>query len=502
MPHWLLGVDIGTTGAKALLIDGQGRVRSCATRGYPMRTPRPGWAEQDPHDWWKAAAAAIRQAVSKERAGRIAGVGLTGQMHGLVMLDRHGHVIRPCLLWNDQRSAGECRRFLRRIGLENMIRHTGNTVLPGFTAPKLLWVRRHEPAAYRRTAKLLLPKDYVRYRLTGEYWTDVSDASGTALFDVGRRRWSDPVAALFRVPRSWLPEATESPAVSSFVSPAAARVTGLRPGTPVVGGGGDQACQAIGAGIVDDRTAAVTIGTSGVVFAVQDRFHPDRRGRLHAFCHALPDKWHLMGVMLAAGGSFRWLRDCLTGTVRHDAYRRMTAEAASAPPGSEGLIFLPYLAGERTPHVNPDARGVFFGLSLRHTRAHLIRAVMEGVAFGLLDCLNLLRGLGVDPGRVRLSGGGSRSHLWRQIVADVFSVPVETTAEDEGAAYGAALLAGIGTRVFADPVSAVRATVRISGRCRPGPARRLYPGYCRCYRGLYRSLAGDFSVLSRVAGTA
>ncbi len=499
MPHWLLGVDVGTTGVKALLVDEHGRIRSTATRGYPMQTPRLGWAEQDPLLWWRAAQAAIRQVAAGGRSRWIAAVGLTGQMHGLVMLDRPGRVIRPCILWNDQRSAGQCRMILRRIGLRDLIRHTGNTVLPGFTAPKLMWVREHEPAAYRRTAKVLLPKDYIRFRLTGEYWTDVADASGTSLFDVGRRQWSEYIVKRLRIPRSWLPGVTESPSISAYISPDAARQTGLRSGTPVVGGGGDQACQAVGAGIVDDSAAAVTIGTSGVVFAVQDRFRPESKGRLHAFCHAVPGLWHLMGVMLSAGGSFRWLRDCLgRGEVtRSDAYQAMTAEAASVPAGCEGLIFLPYVSGERTPYADPDARGVFFGLSLRHSRSHLIRAVMEGVAFGLLDSMNLLRGLGIAAPRIRVTGGGSRSRLWRQIIADVFSVPVEVV-EDEGAAYGAALVAGVGARVFPSAVTAARSAVRVRGRAKPGPASPVYPAYYRCYRDLYQSLRERFGDLARL----
>ena len=496
----LLGIDLGTTGCKALLIDERGAVVAEATRAYPLRAPLPHWSEQDPTEWWNSAAASIRAIVERADAGeRIAAVGLTGQMHGLVLLDASGEVLRPAILWNDQRTAAQCERLSREIGLARLLGWTGNALLPGFTAPKIVWVREHEPEVYARVAHVLLPKDYLRYRLTGEYLGDVSDASGTSLFDVGRRRWSDEMLAATAIPRAWLPEVTESPVASARVSPSAARETGLLDGTPIVAGAGDQAAQAVGGGLVAAGEVSVTIGTSGVVFAASPSYAPEPAGRLHAFCHAVPGMWHYMGVMLSAGGSLRWYRDVLGESERAaaaatggDPYDVLLEDAARAPAGCDGLIFLPYLSGERTPHVDPHARGVFFGLSSRHEKPHLTRALVEGITFGLRDSLELLRNLGVASPQVRVSGGGARSALWRQIVADIFGMPVVTSNVTQGAAFGAALLAGVGAGVYPDVATAAGRVVRFTSQADPGPAVSVYQALYPRYRALYQALAAEF----------
>jgi xylulokinase len=506
---YLLGIDVGTTGSKALLIDTTGAVVAEVTTEYPMSTPRPLWSEQDPGDWWSATVTSIRGVLEKSDVapGQVAGIGLTGQMHGLVLLDGKGDVLRPCIMWNDQRTADQCAAITDKVGTAKLLELTGNPVLPGFTAPKIVWVRENEPDTYRNTAHALLPKDYVRYRLTGEFFSEVSDASGTSLFDVGRRQWSGQMLAALDVPRAWLPEVTESPVASAQISVAAAKEAGLAPGTPVVGGGGDQAAQAVGSGIVGEGLVSVTLGTSGVVFAASDscRIEPD--GRLHAFCHAVPDTWHLMGVMLSAAGSFRWYRDTLGDTEvarakreSRDAYEVLTEAAAAVEPGCEGLLFLPYLSGERTPHPDPNARGAFVGLTLRHHKAHLTRAVLEGVTYGLRDSLELMRGLGVAVDQVRTSGGGARSALWRQILADVFDTEIVTLNVTQGAAYGAALLAGVGVEAYRDVPTACDQVISLTGRTEPGPASETYAAYYPRYRALYPALAREFSAITDVVG--
>jgi xylulokinase len=484
MSSTLLGIDVSTTGSTALLIDERGAVVARATNEYPLSTPRPLWSEQNPEDWWTATVKSVREVVAK--GGAPAAVGLTGQMHGLVMLDGGGRVLRPAILWNDQRTEAECAEITQRVGLKTLLERTGNPVLPGFTAPKIVWVQKNEPQVFSKTAKVLLPKDYVRYRLTGGFFTDVSDASGMSLLDVGRRAWSDEILGALKIPRAWLADVTESPVAAAKVS---AKETELRPGTPVVAGAGDQAAQAVGTGIVEEGLVSATLGTSGVVFAASKRYRVDPEGRLHAFCHAVPGMWHLMGVMLSAAGSFRWYRDVLGNG---QSYDELTALAAKAPPGCEGLVFLPYLTGERTPYPDPHAKGAFVGLTLRHTKAHLTRAVLEGVTFGLRDSLELMRSLGLSMTQVRASGGGAKSALWRQILADVFAVPIVTVNVTEGAAYGAALLAGVGAGVFASVADAARAAIRLTGETRPGPDAPAYaPAYPR-FRALYPALKAEF----------
>lgn len=501
-----LGIDVGTTGAKVLLIDARGRVVADALEEYPLQTPQPLWAEQAPAEWWRGVCGAIRRVLATPGvdARAVAAVGLTGQMHGLVLLDVRGRVLRPAILWNDQRTADECAEITRRVGAEAVLQHTGNPVLPGFTAPKLLWVQRHEPNAYARVAHVLLPKDYARYRFSGEFFSDVADASGTALFNVGARRWSDEMCAALGLPAAWLPQVVESPVVCARVSATAAVETGLRAGTPIVAGAGDQAAQAVGAGIVDEGLVSATIGTSGVVFAASRCYRVEPRGRLHAFCHAVPGMWHLMGVMLSAGGSLRWYRDALcelevqqAARAGRDVYDLLCDQATAAPPGGEGLLFLPYLSGERTPHADPTARGVFFGLTLRHTKAHLTRAVIEGVSFGLRDSLELMRALGITPNETRASGGGARSALWRQILADVFNTPIVASPVAQGAAYGAALLAAVGAGAIADVPAAGRAAQLVAATAAAEPAspsanRPIYEDTYARYRALYPALAPEF----------
>ncbi|HMQ14704.1 MAG TPA: xylulokinase [Phycisphaerae bacterium] len=499
----LLGIDVGTTGCKALLIDAEGGGPVAdATRGHRLDTPRPLWAEQDPECWWEGACAVIRQVLARAGAEprRVAAVGLTGQMHGLVLLDSAGDVLRPAILWNDQRTAAQCAEITRRVGKARVLQLTGNPVLTGFTAPKIAWVRKHEPAVYERAAHVLLPKDYVRYKLTDQLAADVSDASGTSLFEVGRRRWSDEMLAALDLPRAWLPHVFESAEIAGRITGPAALRCGLLPGTPVVAGAGDQAAQAIGGGILREGDVAVTLGTSGVVFAACDSYRAEPSGRLHAFCHAAPGAWHVMGVMLSAGGSLRWFRDALgaeerarAASERRDVYDVLLAPAADVPAGCEGLLFLPYLTGERTPHADPAARGVFFGLTLRHGKGHMARAVLEGVAYGLRDGLELVRGLGIDARQIRLSGGGAASPLWRQMLADVFNRPLALPEINQGAAYGAALLAGVGAGAFRDAAEAAERCVHVAQSVSPGALVAEYErGYER-FRALYPALAPHFA---------
>jgi xylulokinase len=455
----LVGIDVGTSGVKAVALSRTGEILARAERGYPLSTPQPGWAEQDPEDWWTATRAAL-----DELGVEPASIGWSGQMHGLVVLDERDAVIRPAILWNDQRTAAECAEIERTIGLERLIELTGNRALTGFTAPKLRWLRSHEPESYARIRHVLLPKDYARFRLTGERAIDVADASGTLLFDVGNRRWSDEVLAALELDPGWLPPVHESTEIA---------------------GAGDQAAGALGVGIDRPGPLSVVLGTSGVVFAALEAYRPEPEARLHTFCHAVPGTWHAMGVMLSAAGSLQWLRRAL-GDAPYDELLR---DAAAWPPGTEGLLFQPYLQGERTPHADPDARGAFTGLTLRHDRGALTRAVLEGVAYGLRDSLELLRAVGVDAQVGRVSGGGARSELWLRIVASALGLPLERTEVEEGAAYGAALLGAVKAGVFADAHEAVTACVRVQDRIEPAPAwQAAYEnGYVR-YRELYPTL--------------
>jgi xylulokinase len=464
-----------------------------------MQIPRPGWAEQNPEDWWQATITSFKQVLGSAGGDPVAGIGLTGQMHGLVLLDEAGEVLRPCIMWNDQRTAPQCAEIEQKVGRAKLVELAGKPALTGFTAGKILWVRENEPEVYRRARHVLLPKDYVRYRLTGTMAMDVADGSGTLLMDVRRRAWSDELLKLLDVPREWLPSLHESHEVVAEVRAEAASVTGLQAGTPVVAGAGDQAAQSIGTGIAHEGVVSVTIGTSGVVFAATSKYRFDPTGELHAYCHAVPDTWHLMGVTLSAGGSLRWFRDTLCEAEKaeaartgRDVYDIITELASTAPVGSDGLLFLPYLTGERTPHADPNARGVFFGLSLRHTKAHMARAVLEGVTFSLRECLDLLCDLGQSCSRVRVSGGGSRSTFWRQMMADVFGAEIAEVNVTQGAAYGAALLAGVGTGVYSSEEQACERTVHEAGSTKPGPNAGEYARSYERYRALYPALAPEF----------
>jgi xylulokinase len=490
----VLGIDSSTTATKAVLVAPDGAVVSVGVSEYGYDTPHAGWSQQHPQLWWDATATAVRQALhtAEVDATSVAAVGLTGQMHGSVLLDAAGDVVRPALLWNDQRTASECDEIRRSVGPQRLVELTGNDALTGFTAPKLLWVRAHEPQAWARVRHVLLPKDFVRHRLTGDIATDVADASGTLLLDVPQRRWSTEVLAALGLDPGLLPDLYEGPDVTGTVSAAAAEVTGLRAGTPVVAGGGDQAATAVGVGAVTPQVGALSLGTSGVVFVPTAGPVVEPQGRVHAFCHAVPDTWHVMGVMLSAAGSLRWYRDTLAPQV---PFADLVSQAQAAPPGCDGLRFLPYLTGERTPHPDPDARGAFVGLTVRHTRAHLTRAVLEGVAFGLRDGLELMRAAGVAlPHELRVSGGGSKSALWRQIVADTLQVPLVATATAEGAAYGAAVLATVAAGWHADVRAASAALVTPGERTDPGDAdyARAYASFDR----LYPALAPEFARLT------
>jgi xylulokinase len=489
---YFIGIDSSTTATKALMLDERGDVVGVASSTYDYETPRPLWSQQHPDLWWDATRASIRQLLAETgvEPAAVAAVGLTGQMHGLVLLDEAGQVLRPAILWNDQRTAAECDEIRRRIGKERFIRVTGNDALTGFTAPKILWVQRHEPEVYARARHILLPKDFVRLRLTGDYALDKADGAGTILFDVAARDWSPEVLAALDIDPALLPPTHEGPVVTGTVSAAAAALTGLREGTPVMAGGGDQAAGAVGTGAVVEGVVSLSLGTSGVVFAATDTPAIEPDGRLHAFCHAVPGKWHLMGVMLSAAGSLRWFRDTLAPGESFDA---VVEPAGAVEPGSEGLFFLPYLTGERTPHPDPLARGAFVGLTVRHTRPHLARAVLEGVAFGLRDSFELMKGAGLGSvDQVRISGGGARSPLWRQILADVFGAELVTVNSTEGAAQGAALLAAVGAGAFPSVEVACAETIRITGRTAPGHHQATYDRLYPLYRELYPALRPTF----------
>ena len=467
----LLGIDVGTGGTRAVLLDETGRVLGAATAEHAaMTSPKVGWAEQDPRDWWRAACSAIRECMTKAGAKgvEISGIGVTGQMHGLVLLDARGEVLRPSIIWCDQRTDAECRAITERVGAQRLIELTANPALTGFTLPKILWVREHEPEVWSRTHAVLLPKDYVRFRMTGALATDVADASGTLLFDVVNRQWSAPMLEIFGVSPDFLPKVFESPEITGGVSKDGASATGLREGTPVAAGGGDQSAGAVAMGIVRPGDVSATIGTSGVVFAATSSPKLEPQGRVHTFCHAVPGRWHVMGVTQGAGLSLRWFREQfgLSKNGKTQSYDEMAAEAATVP-GADGLLWTPYLMGERTPHLDPHARGALVGLTAQHTRAHVIRAILEGVAFSLRDTLTIFRDLNVPVKSIRLGGGGARSSVWQQIQADIYGMPVDLIGVDEGPAYGAGLLAGVGTGVWSSVDAACETAVHVAKRIEP-----------------------------------
>ena len=493
---YMMGIDVGTTGTRAVVVRPDGHVMGATTADHqPMRMPKPGWAEQDPEDWWQATILAVRGALkqSQVQGGDVAAVGLSGQMHGVVCLDKANVVLRPALLWCDQRSQAQCDWITSKVGADRVIKLVSNPALTGFSAPKLLWVRDNEPATYERTAHFLLPKDYVRFRLTGEFATEVSDASGTLLFDVAHRRWSKELIEALDINPQVLPRAFESPEVTGQLTAETALLTGLKAGTPVVGGGGDQAASAVGNGIVLPGLTSATVGTSGVIFAYTGVPNLDPQGRIHTFCHAVPGKWHVMGVTQGAGLSLRWFREQLGASeawyaheTGEDVYNLIIREAERVPAGSNGLLFLPYLMGERTPHLDAQARGMWFGLTAAHTRAHLIRAILEGVAFSLRDSLEIFKELEIPVEQIRASGGGSRSFFWRQIQADIYGKEVVTLQESEGSAFGAALLAGVGGGIYSSVEESTREALQVRECLSPIDENvRLYDRQYEVYTQLY-----------------
>ena len=487
-----LGLDVGTGGSRAVVIDMTGSVVAAATVEHqPFTSPHPGWAEQDPRDWWRASEAAIRAVLNEVEPQSIKAIGLSGQMHGSVLLDARDESLRPALIWCDQRTADQCRAITEKVGAQSLIELTCNPALTGFTLPKMLWVREHEPEVWQQTRTVLLPKDYVRLRLSGDKATDVADASGTLLLDVSARKWSREMLAATEIDEKLLPAVYESPEITGTVATTGNQGTGLPKGTPIVAGGGDQAAGAVGMGIVRAGTVSATIGTSGVVFAASDKPSLDPKGRVHTFCHAVPNRWHVMGVTQGAGLSLRWFRDQFGAgdDDGRDPYERLTEEAAQVPAGAEGLLWTPYLMGERTPHLDPNARAALVGLTASHTRAHVVRALLEGVAFSLRDTLEIFREMKVPVNEIRLGGGGARSKLWRQIQADVYGREVATVRAEEGAAYGAAILAGVGAGAWPTVDAACEAVVSVADRVKhdADSARLLEKQYAR-FRMIYPAL--------------
>ncbi|MCP4724535.1 MAG: xylulokinase [bacterium] len=506
---YFLGIDIGTTGAKTVLIDENGTPIARTSTEYELDIPQPGWVEQNPEDWWTATVNNVKTIISGSgiSPGEIKGIGLSGQMHGSVFLDKDDNVIRPAILWCDQRTGRECDLISGKIGKSRLIELTCNPALTGFTLPKILWLKDNEPENYEKVRKVLLPKDYIRLKLTGEHATEVSDASGTLMFDVVNRKWSDELIGALDIDREWLPRCYESIEISGKISWSAAEALDLNEGIPVAGGGGDQAAGAVGNGIVEQGIISATLGTSGVVFAHCEEPVMDPEGRLHTFCHAVPGKWHIMGVMLSAGGSFRWLRDTLCNEEvleaqlnRSDPYEIMTNSAEKVRIGSEGLIFLPYLTGERTPYPNPKARGGFIGLTVRHKKDHMIRSVMEGVTFGMNDSLKLIRDMKVSIKQIRMSGGGSRSELWRRMQADIYNSETAVINVDEGPAFGAALIAAVGCGHFNSIEEACRNSIKIQNNYTPNAENvEIYRDYYGIYSSLYKKLKMTFSELSDIS---
>ncbi|MDE2857047.1 MAG: xylulokinase [Chloroflexota bacterium] len=494
MPY-LMGLDISTTSAKALIIDHTGEVIAVANSPQPISQPQPLWSEQDPADWWEGMVKSIRAALAESglRGEDISAIGLTGQMHGLVLLDKQGEALRPAILWNDQRTGAQCDFMTETIGARRLLELTGNPALTGFTAPKILWARDNEPDVYAAAAQVLLPKDYIRYKLTGVYATDLAGASGTSLLNVAERAWSQDVLDALDIPAAWMPPVHEGTEVTSRISAAAAAATGLSAGAPVVGGGGDQAAGAIGMGCVRPEVIGVTVGTSGVVFAPLSSYAYEPEGRLHAFCHAAPDTWHFMGVMLSAAGSLQWYKDTFAAAMDYDS---LLAEAAAVPAGSEGLFFLPYLTGERSPHPDPLARGAFIGITSRHSRGHMTRAVLEGVAFGLKDSFTLIDQVGLpEEFEVRISGGGAKSPVWQQIIADVLGAPLVNVNTTEGGAFGAAVLASVAAGVFDDVASACAAMIQTGQSVTVGANAAIYAERYGIYQSLYPTLQQTFARL-------
>lgn len=505
---YLLGIDVGTSGTKTVLFDEAGNTIASALGEYPMYQPNIGWAEQDPEDWWRATYTTINEVLTKSgvNPSDVKGVGLSGQMHGAVLLDKDYNVLRKAIIWCDQRSSAECGQITSLIGKERLIEITANPALTGFTASKVMWVKNNEPHIFEKIKKILLPKDYIRFRLTGEFATEVSDASGMQFMDIPARKWSSEVLDKLGVDKSWLGDLYESQEVSGKVNKQAAELSGLKEGTPVVGGGGDQAAGAVGNGIVRPGVISSTIGTSGVVFAYSDKVSIDPKGRVHTFCHAVPNTWHIMGVTQGAGLSLKWFRDnfCIeekrvAEQMGIDPYVLMDQEAEKVEAGCGGLLYLPYLMGERTPHLDPNAKGVFFGLSAKHEKRDMIRAVMEGVVYSLKDCLEIIKEMGVDITEVRASGGGGKSKLWRQMQADVFGTDITTINSSEGPALGVALLAGVGVGIYDSVPQACDAVIKVKSRQNADMTLNArYSKFYVIYKQLYKSLKQDYADLAAI----
>jgi xylulokinase len=505
---FLIGIDLGTSGVKTVLFDEVGKPVASSTVEYPLYQPNLGWAEQDPEDWWKATCESINNVILKSGVDKneIKGVGLSGQMHGAVLLDKADKVLRRAIIWCDQRSAAECDQITELIGKERLIEITANPALTGFTASKIMWVKNNEPQIFEQTAKILLPKDYIRLKLTGEYATEVSDASGMQLMNIAKRQWSSEVLSKLEISQSMLGKMYESQEVTGKVTACAAALTGLSEGTIVVGGAGDQAAGAVGNGIVKPGVVSSTIGTSGVVFAYTDKLTIDPAGRVHTFCHAVPNTYHIMGVTQGAGLSLKWFRDnfCLEEMLTSelssiDVYKLLDAEAENIAPCSDGLVYLPYLMGERTPHLDPNAKGVFFGLTAKHTKPHFVRSIMEGVTFSLRDCLEIITEMGVEVSEIRASGGGGKSNIWRQMQADIFNKSICRISSDEGPALGVAILAGVGAGIYKSVPEACQEVIRVKDSLSPNSDRiKKYNDFYGMYTKLYKSLKNDFVQLNSI----
>lgn len=491
---YFIGLDVGTSGAKALLINEMGEVISSATNEYPMLTPKPNWTEQNPEDWWEASKKSIQSVASKVKKDEIEGIGLTGQMHGLVTLDDNLNVVRPCIMWNDQRTVKECDGITTKIGFEKLIKITGNQVLTGFTAPKILWIKNNEPGNYDRISKILLPKDYIRFRLTGELATDVSDASGTSLLNVPERSWSNEILTILEIPKEWMPELYESAEITGRVKKELCDELNLPENLIVAAGGGDQAAGGVGTGTVSEGITSLVLGTSGVVFAHSDKPRIEASGKVHSFCHAVPNAWHVMGVTLSAAGSLQWYRNTFHNGVD---YSELTKAAEEIQPGSEGLFFLPYLSGERTPYPDPNAKGTFIGATVRHNSSHFTRAVLEGVAYSLRDCFELNESLGVKTDQVRISGGGAKSKMWIQILSDLLNKEIVTLTSTEGAPYGSAILAAVASGKFNSVNEACSSIIKIKSTTTPNKENiNIYEDFYNIYKNLYGTLKSTFVNIS------
>ncbi len=504
---YLIGLDVGTSGTKTVLFDEQGNAIADATEEYSLHTPHPGWTEQDPEDWWNASVNTLKQVLTESGvdAGEIKGIGLSGQMHGSVFLDKNKQVVRPAILWNDSRTAEACDEITKTIGEKRLLELASNPALTGFTAPKAVWLKNREPENFKKTETLFLPKDYVRFRLTGEIAMEVSDAAGTLLFNVSERKWSDEILKALGIPTEWMPKVTESTDVVAGITSEVAQATGLKEGTPVVGGGADNACGATGTGVVVEGRLLASLGTSGVILAPSKTPQTDPEGRAHTFCHAVPNMWYLMGVILSAGMSLRWYRDVIADSESADAkqsgkdpYDILTALADQAPIGSEGLLFMPYLTGERTPHKDPYARGGFVGLTIRHERKHLIRSVLEGITFAMRDSLEIARSLGIEIKEIRATGGGAKSPFWKQLQADIYGCEISTIGSDQGPAFGAAIMAGVGAGVYNSIPEACDNIIKVVERTEPNEKNvKEYNDYYEVYRNLYPGVKEACHTLSK-----